>query len=529
VNALGDLYVRAGQPDRAIAHFARVGDHLARTGEGAKAAAIYRKILRINPDDPRAARELNALTGQPAPATVAISRPAVPRDVPADPDAKVKAAHAAQDAEDIHRACELLIEAADLYLAMGRPSDAIAAVAEASSVDPANGEYRQRLIAMLIQQGEIVQARYVARAVPELMMVAEAYERQGRHGEALDIRSEAAAFDPNNMGLRHRVLTEFSATGEVDRARKLAQTPSELMVVAEALARDNRATEVIEVIGEALQRAPSNAALRKQFVDACIAIGDLDKARRAARTASDLVALADALEAAGDAAGSRQVRAEALRREPSDPVVRSRLIHDFARAGDTEQLRWLLTPQTAGDDPELLRLLARMELASGRIEEGRDALKKLRALAGRDDEIVALSGELSDQGHREAAFACVELLAEDALVMGDWNRAAAALDAFTARVPGHVPALLKLVDICVDGGLNGRLQTVQGRLADAYLGAGRGAEARIITEDLVMRAPWDRVNIDRCRRALTLAGDTRPDRTIADLLCADGTFGLDGL
>jgi tetratricopeptide (TPR) repeat protein len=526
VNALGDLYVRAGQRQRAIAQFARVGDHLARGGDRAKAAAVYRKILRLDPDDPRGVRGLSALT-ETAPPRAARSAP--PPDVPADPDAKVKAAHAAQDAEDIHRACELLIEAADMYTAMRRPADAIAAVAEASTVDPANPEFRHRLIRMLIEQGEIVQARYVARVAGELLMVADAYEQQGRHAEALDIKAEAAAFDSNNLGLRHRVLSEFAASGEVDRARRLAQTASELMVVAEALARDNRVAEVIDVIGEALQRAPSNAALRKQFVDACLAVGDLDKARRAARTTSELIALADALEARGDAVAARQVRADALRREPADPSLRGRLIHDYAQAGDMEQVRWLLTPQTAGDDPALLRLLARVEFVAGRLEEGREALTRLLGVGGRRDDLVSLSTELADAGQLDAAFSCAELLADTAVLVGDWDGAAAGLDAFTARVPHHVPALMKLVDICVDGGLNGRMAAVQARLADDYVAAGRGPEARIIAEDLVLRAPWDRAHVERCRRALALSGDSRPDRTIADLLCADGPFSLEGL
>jgi tRNA-dihydrouridine synthase A len=44
---------------------------------------------------------------------------------------------------------------------------------------------------MLITQGELVQARYVARVVPELVTVAEAFETMGRRAEALDTIAEA--------------------------------------------------------------------------------------------------------------------------------------------------------------------------------------------------------------------------------------------------------------------------------------------------------------------------------------------------
>ena len=53
---------------------------------------------------------------------------------------------------------------------------------------------------------------------------------------------------------------------------------------------------------------------------------------------------------------------------------------------------------------------------------------------------------------------------------------------------------MRLVDICVDGGLEATMYEAQAQLADAYLEVGRGLEARIISEDLVAREPWNRAN-----------------------------------
>ena len=50
-NTLGDLYVRAGQADKALAQYHRIADHLMREGFYPKAAALYKKILKIRPDD----------------------------------------------------------------------------------------------------------------------------------------------------------------------------------------------------------------------------------------------------------------------------------------------------------------------------------------------------------------------------------------------------------------------------------------------------------------------------------------------
>jgi tetratricopeptide (TPR) repeat protein len=48
---LGELYFRAGLDNEAIACFGRVADHYQAEGFIPKAVALYRKIIRIRPDD----------------------------------------------------------------------------------------------------------------------------------------------------------------------------------------------------------------------------------------------------------------------------------------------------------------------------------------------------------------------------------------------------------------------------------------------------------------------------------------------
>lgn len=55
---LGDLYVRAGQAERGIAQFLRIGAHLAEAGFFPKAAALYKKILKIDAGCEEAALQL---------------------------------------------------------------------------------------------------------------------------------------------------------------------------------------------------------------------------------------------------------------------------------------------------------------------------------------------------------------------------------------------------------------------------------------------------------------------------------------
>jgi tetratricopeptide (TPR) repeat protein len=91
-------------------------------------------------------------------------------------------------------------------------------------------------------------------------------------------------------------------------------------------------------------------------------------------------------------------------------------------------------------------------------------------------------------------------------------------------VPNHIPALMRLIEICVDGGLEATMHSAQVQLADAYIGAGLAAEARFLAEDLVAREPWERANIERFRKALVLMGEPDPDALIADRLSGQSPF-----
>ena len=105
--------------------------------------------------------------------------------------------------------------------------------------------------------------------------------------------------------------------------------------------------------------------------------------------------------------------------------------------------------------------------------------------------------------------------ADSAIAAQDFNMAAEHLQEFAKRRPVHVPTLLKLVEVCVDGGLEAAMYQAQVQLTDAYLETGHAVEARVIAEDLVAREPWERVHIERFRHAW-LAQRRRSDALIAE-------------
>ncbi len=156
------------------------------------------------------------------------------------------------------------------------------------------------------------------------------------------------------------------------------------------------------------------------------------------------------------------------------------------------------------NDPGLLLPLAGLALREGRLDDARTLLSQLPAAGptGRDG-IVDLAWKLVES-HPASAAVCVDVAADAFVAASDFAEAATLLQAFTTRVPGQIPALLRLVEVCVDGSLEGTVYEAQALLADAYLAEGRADEARVIAEDLVSRDPSHAGHTGRLRRALEI-------------------------
>src|SRR5258705_11889922 len=61
LNMLGDLYVRAGKKEEAVACFERIAQHYSTQEVTLKAIAMYKKIGRLRPRDPLISQKLGDL------------------------------------------------------------------------------------------------------------------------------------------------------------------------------------------------------------------------------------------------------------------------------------------------------------------------------------------------------------------------------------------------------------------------------------------------------------------------------------
>jgi tetratricopeptide (TPR) repeat protein len=424
-NALGDLYVRSNQIDKGVAQYVRIADHLHAEGFFPKASALYKKILKIKPDDEHAllqAGEVAAKQGLLADAKNAFKSVADRRKGRGDKKG-----------------------AAEINIRVG-------------TLDPDDLEARLGAARAAVEIGE------TATAVREFSEVAAKFDKQSRAADAMAAFEEAYQLDQQNDAIRTRLLKGHLESGDVNRAKSLAKTSDELkhlVGVLEAAGRHDDVLTVLEMVVE---------------------------------------------------------------KDPSDNAVRARLAQAYYAKGDLERARTYLSPETAGSNATLWLALAEIELASGHHEEGRAAVVKALSLDSAARELAVVLGCQTAEKSPEAGYPCIDAVADAALADKDYAAAAAALHEFVTRVRSHVVALMRLVDICVDGGLEATMYEAQAQLADAYLEVGQGLEARIISEDLVAREPWNRANIERFRRALVMLGEQDPDGIIAERLSGDSPF-----
>jgi tetratricopeptide (TPR) repeat protein len=270
-----------------------------------------------------------------------------------------------------------------------------------------------------------------------------------------------------------------------------------------------------------------------------VRLGDLDPAdidaRRAAAkflidsgddalAAQKLRLLHDDLLEKGRMAEALDALREAVRCDPTDLKSRAILAKEAVAAGDIETARGFLDRDTASGDPSLLMALLDIELRSGDLEQAEAILSDvLGSSPEQRDTVLGLAWTLAGS-NPDAAFVCVDAVANGWIADSAFEQAATALQEFVKRVPAQIPALLKLVEVCVDGGLEATMYETQTQLADAYLEGGHAAEARVIAEDLVAREPWERAHIERFRRALVMLRVAEPDSVIAERLSGQSPF-----
>src|SRR5262249_7898296 len=77
------------------------------------------------------------------------------------------------------------------------------------------------------------------------------------------------------------------------------------------------------------------------------------------------------------------------------------------------------------------------------------------------------------------------VLASETAQLGDWQGAVDIVRDFLTHRPGDIPALLRLIELAVDGGLDDVVHRAQVELADAYRDAGMLVEADTVAASFI--------------------------------------------
>jgi tetratricopeptide (TPR) repeat protein len=245
INALGDLYVRAGKNDRAIEQFIRIADHQFSEGFFPKSAALYKKALKLQPDQEhilmqlasigerqgkfvdakqylrQVARQREARGERRAAAECILRLGSLPES---DVESKIAAAHAAQQIGDGFRAVELLKEAAHVLEKEKKRNEAMQLLAEAAEIDPFDAELRIRLAREFLAAGQPKKARVylsfeTAGDDAELLLALATVEfADGHEDDARVAMARVLALAPDREPDVAKLADELMAKGRIDSA-----------------------------------------------------------------------------------------------------------------------------------------------------------------------------------------------------------------------------------------------------------------------------------------------------------------------
>ena len=368
-NTLGDLYMRAKQPDRAVALYLRIADHLRTEGFYPKAAALYRKILKITPDDEEVQLHLAdisirqaLLADARAYFTAVANRRRQRGDLagadeivirmaaidPADLAARLAGARALERTGDMRGAARLYRELVDEFKEKEREDEAAAALLDCVRCDPAmrDAEMLVPLAAIELHAGRLEPGRALLAEVLSVNngsrdrvidlawslagsnddaaavcvdAVADFWVQTGQFAEAAAILREFAARVPAQIGTLLR-LVEVSVDGGLESTMYEAQAQ-----LADAYLAADRAEEARVIAEDLVTREPEEISHIERLRTALTMLGveDVEAAIITRMTAleSDSREDLDEFESQMNSAAPREMDVAPAANEPAPDVV----------------------------------------------------------------------------------------------------------------------------------------------------------------------------------------------------------------
>jgi tetratricopeptide (TPR) repeat protein len=381
------------------------------------------------------------------------------------------------------------IRAAEKLLRVGKLPAAIEAYTRLVDEQPGDLD-----TALLLAQ-LYLRARDVDGAAGRFASIADTWRLEGKLEQAFETYKKILAIKPaDEHALGHAAALAITQ-GQTTEGRRL------LLALADQQIARNDAAAAGDTLAEAATLDPSDTALRERVFQMAVTAGNFARAREHALTTTHRRRVADALDAAGLRDEAVDLLRESLHHDPDHVPTVARLVRLLVETGDAVAAAEHLSAGMAGSDPEARVALIEVLMRGGRTDDAIDVARRTLDDTPETVDAIARLATSAAPHAQDAALALADMAATHWIERSQWEPAATALQEFVTRAPGCVSALVRLVEVAVDGDLTGTASHAQEMLADAYLASGAIDEGLAIAEDLAAREPDNQVHASRVRRA----------------------------
>lgn len=387
------------------------------------------------------------------------------------------------------------LRAAEKLLRLGKLQPAIAEYARLVQDDPRDWDTGLFLATLYLR------ARDADAAMAQFTAIADALCLEGDVARAADVYTRILEVRPGDEHALRQAAGLAISRGDAAAARAHLGQLSDRQ-----LARGDRAGAA-DTLAELCELDPADEAIRVRVFELALDAGNLDRARQHASTGAHLRRLADALQDAGRGEDALAILQDAIRQDPDHLPTVAHLARLLVIQGNAAAAAEHLTPAMAGADPDARLALVEIFLRGGKGDAALEVARRTIAEQAETLEPLARLACVAAPHVPDVAFTLVDLVVARWTADSAWEPAAAALQQFVASAPTCIDALVRLVEVAVDGGLTSTASHAQEMLADAYLATGAIEEGLAIAEDLAAREPDNPVHQARVRQAQELQGE----------------------
>jgi tetratricopeptide (TPR) repeat protein len=470
---VGDLFVRQGNMTHAVEYFERLADRYLHDGFNSKAIAIYKKISKLAPAETQPLEKLANLYVQQG--VLSEARPIFLQLA----EAHLKSNQTPKAVEVLRRLLEVEPDnprvqrrLAELYMAIGQKKEAAHTYlnyarylaeqgdpAEAAKMaDAALGAEPDNAAALMLkakvhgEAGDVDAAMKALGRLPDAESNAETQTLQvdlclkaGKIDRAIELVRQPDAQGNVRFAQVFRLASTLLEAGEADRALDLVAGIRE---TAMAAGEKEPLIQALTAIAERLKGRPEPL---EWLSDIYRATGDT---YQLSETQSQL---ADILTTAGHFDRAEAILKEILEHEPDNELARQRLTQLHKEMG-----RGAAAPASPGEQPSEISARESITISPTPV-----------ALSTAD------SGLDEDTQHFVAqALTDVDLLASYGLT----QKAVQLLETVLQRVPNHAPTLERLLDISLGSGDDRQTAELAAQLEQVYAGRGDAVNAERFTE-----------------------------------------------